>query len=515
MTSLWQGTAHPVHFPSLNEDADADVAIIGGGITGLTAAMLLTEAGKRVIVLEAGAIGAGTTGLSTGNLYAVVDHRLHAIEPEWGRDTMEAVAQSRMDAIDLIEDTVRRYGVDCQFRRRPFYLCASSQAREDIEIIEREYRAAKNANLNAVLTNKTPLPFPIYKALLIEGQAQFHPLNYVRALAKHLVDDGCAVCANTRVTHIEDKTGVVHTDGGQVRADAIVMATHTPKGIYAVHALMEVHREYGIAAPLLEDTRPDGIYWDISTKHSIRTYAADGQTYLMVIGGRTLMGNEPDARQRYRDVERFAHERFGIGDIAFAWSAQSYRSADGLPYIGRSHGSSRTYIATGFGADGLTYGTLAANIISEEILGREGRWSDLYDARRFTPVKSARSAASETMGVARHLLKDYFARRPKELEQVPPGEGRILKIDGDRVAVYRDELDHYSLVSPRCTHMGCMVHWNNAEKSWDCPCHGSRFAVTGTIIEGPALSPLEQHGADVSPRVDRTPTEQPRPPRPP
>ena len=513
MTSLWQGTAQPTHFPSLNEDAIADVAIIGGGITGLTAAMLLVAAGKRVIVLEAGAIGAGSTGSSTGNLYAVVDRQLSTLEAKWGRETMEAVAQSRVDAIDLIEDTVRRYGIDCAFHRRPFCLYASDPARADIELIEHEYRAAQHANLNARLTKDIALPFPIYQALVIEGQAQFHPLNYVRGLAHHLVEAGCAICEDTRVTAIDDNTGVVQTESGQVRAEAIVMATHTPKGIYAVHALMEVHREYGIAAPLNDGRHPDGIYWDISSKHSTRTFDADGQRYLVAIGAAHPTGHDTETAPRYREVERFARQHFGIGDVGFEWSAQNYRSADGLPYIGRSHGASRTYIATGFGADGLTYGTLAASLISEEILGRESRWSDLYDARRFTPVKSAKGALAENLSVAKHLLKDYLARRPKDLEQVPPGEGRILTLDGDKVAVYRDDMGDYTLVSPHCTHLGCLVHWNSADKSWDCPCHGSRFTVTGNIIEGPALTPLARHEADTADTV-RPPSEPPRVPRP-
>lgn len=513
MDSLWQGTAHPIHFPSLSEDVTADVAVVGGGITGLTAAMLLAEAGKRVIVLEAGAIGSGSTGTSTGNLYAVVDRQLCTIEDKWGRDVMEAVAQSRVEAIDLIEHTVRRFGLDCQFQRRPFYLYASEPAHEDLETIEREYRAAKNANLNAVLAKQIPLPVPVYRALVIEGQAQFHPANYVRDLARQLAASGCRICENTRVTNIDDNAGVLQTETGTVRAEVIIMATHSPKGVYAVHALMEVYREYGIAATIADRAVADGIYWDISRKTSIRAYDADGERYLIVIGGKHLTGHDTDTRQCYRTIKQFARDHFALGDIAFEWSAQNYRSADGLPYIGRSPGSSRTFIATGFGADGLTYGSLAASIISEEILGRESRWSDLYDARRFTPIKSASRAAAENLHVAKHLLQDYFARRPKELEQVPPGEGRILKLDGTKVAVYRDEFDHYTLVSPTCTHLGCLVHWNSAERSWDCPCHGSRFTATGAVIEGPALAPLEQHGAGTSPDAPSRTTVQPRSPR--
>jgi glycine/D-amino acid oxidase-like deaminating enzyme/nitrite reductase/ring-hydroxylating ferredoxin subunit len=490
-TSVWDGTAREVHFPSLHDDLHVDVAIIGGGITGLTTAMILGKAGMRVAVLDAGRIGDGTTGHSTGNLYAPVDWHLYAISDKWDTDTMQAVAHSRQDAVDLVEMTVRSYGIDCQFARRPFYLFATSANHREVETIEREYRAAIDAHLNARVVKSLPLSLHVEKALIIEGQAQFHPLNYVRGLAERLATDGCRIYENSEVMAIDDRQGLVRTDGGQVRADHIVMATHTPKGVFAVQMEMQVFREYGIAARLHSDTYPTGIFWSVGTKHSIRSVESNGDRFLIVVGEKHKTGEDADAERRTYNLERFAREHFDVANVAYAWSAQQYRSADELPYIGRAGGSQRTYIATGFASDGLTYGTLAAMTISEAIFGRESKWSDLYEPDRIEPVKAAQGSTHESADVVRHLTSEMFMQYPETFAQVPAGEGKVLEVDGEKLAVYRAEDDTLTAVSALCTHLQCTVHWNDAEKSWDCPCHGSRFTRDGMIIEGPALAPLE------------------------
>lgn len=512
---LWHGTAHAARFPALQEDIEADVAIVGAGITGVTTAMLLADSGLEVVVLEAGGVGLGTTGHSTGNLYATVDRRLHTIEDRWDRETMRAVAHSRAEAIDLIEQTVRRYGLDCDFARRPFCLFASESSRAAIEAIEREHRAAIHADLNARLVDAIPLPYPVVRALVIENQAQFHPLNYVRSLARHVADDGCRICENTRVTAIDDERGLIHTETATVQAHRIVLATHTPKGTYAVQTAMEVYREYGVAARLRGDACSEGIYWNTSTRHSIRGYRDGDARYVIVIGGHHKVGREEHTEQCYEALEQHVRERFDVERFVYRWSAQNYRAADGLPYIGRSNGADRTYIATGFGADGLVYGTLAAVVIAEDLQARESRWSDLYDASRFTPIKSAKGFMRESVGVAKDFARGWLKRYPKAFEEVRAGEGQVLQIEGEHLAVFRDFDQRYVAVSPVCTHMGCIVHWNNAEKTWDCPCHGSRFSVEGAIIEGPALAPLARHAldepADTGAGADE---EAPRPPAP-
>lgn len=490
--SVWKATADDVRFPALVGELRADVVIIGGGITGITTALLLNKGGVSVALLEAGRLGTGTTGDSTGNLYAPVDWHLFALEDKWGKEAMQAVAHSRQDAVDLIEQTVRTYELDCDFARRPFCLYAESAAKDEIERVEREYRAAVDAHLNARVVDRVPLPFRVEKALVIEGQAQFHPLNYVRALAGRIVSDGCRIFEHSQVTRIDDNAGVVTTETGQVRADRIVMATHTPKGVCAVHTAMKVFQEHGIGLRLSDDVYPRGIFWSAGSTHSLRTVERKGERFLIVVGEKHPTGQVEHGERCIDALEHYARKRFPVRSRHHAWTGQHYRSADELPYIGRSPGTGRTYIATGFATDGLTYGALAAMIISEDIFGCENKWSDLYDAGRVTPAESA-GVVQEDVSAGTRLVRDYLHRYPDQLDQVPRGAGRLLEIEGRKLAVYRDEGDRFALTSPVCTHMGCLVHWNALERSWDCPCHGSRFTVQGDVIEGPALGPLERY----------------------
>jgi glycine/D-amino acid oxidase-like deaminating enzyme/nitrite reductase/ring-hydroxylating ferredoxin subunit len=507
--AVWQATAHEARFPALKGGLRVDVAIIGGGITGITTAMLLTKGGMKVAVLEADKLGAGATGHSTGNLYALIDAHLQVLAAKWDPDTMTAVVHSRQDAIDLIEFTVHAHNLDCAFARRPFCLFAPTTAREHIELIEREYRAAIDAHLNARVVKELPLPLRVEKALVVEGQAQFHPLNYVRDLARKIASDLCLIFEYTPVTQVDAEHGVLHTDAGQVHADKIVMATHTPKGRFAVHAQMEVYREPALGARLRAGPYPEGIFWSIGDKHSIRSLHAGGRDYLIAVGGKYKTGHEVHTEQRAIALERFVRDHFPVEAVSHAWSAQQYRPADLLPYIGKSSGHERVYLATGFASDGLTYGALAAMIISEDIFGRENKWSDLYDPARLTPLKPVK--ARETLDTAAKIVRDAFTRSPADSE-VPRGEGRLLDIEGEKVAAFCDHDNRVVLLSSTCTHMGCTVQWNAGEQTWDCPCHGSRFTVQGDVIEGPALVPLSRYGVP----VETAPGSEtgPAPPRP-
>jgi Rieske Fe-S protein len=259
-----------------------------------------------------------------------------------------------------------------------------------------------------------------------------------------------------------------------------------------LHTELGPYREYGIAARLTDDAYPEGIFWSLEQpSHSIRSYDQDGVRYLIVIGEEHKTGQHKDGTDYYANVERFARSRFNVSSITHRWSAQNYQPADLLPYIGPSGSADAIYIATGFGANGLVYGTLAAMIIADEIQGRLHPSRELYSARRFTPVKSAPGFVHESVNVARQYLRDYLTRADvSQIEDVRAGEGKLIAVEGRKLAVYRDEQDRWTVLSPVCTHLGCLVRWNGLEKSWDCPCHGSRFAATGEVLEGPAVRDL-------------------------
>ena len=492
--SFWEGTAPESGFGRLEGDIECDVVVVGGGITGITAAQLLSSAGQRVVVLEALTIGSGTTGYSTGNLHALPDQGLYSVRDRWSQEVATSVALSRAEMINLIEQTVERFGVSCGFARRPHYLFASEPSQR--KQMEQEYEVVRAAGLNAELVDDVPLPVPTQGALRVENQAQIHPLAYVRGVARAIAGEGCRIFEHSPAAEIDDDNATVQTLQGRIRAQSIVMATHTPKGFNLLQTELGPYREYGIAARLRGEAAdyPVGIFWSFEEPgHSIRSYDVNGVRYLIVIGEKHKTGQHEVGQEYYTRVEDYARHYFGVESIEYRWSGQHYRPADLLPYIGKTGGSSHTYMATGYSTNGLLYGPLAALIIADEIMGHENPWAELYNARRFTPLKSAGEFLKENVNVAKQYARDYLTKSEVEqLEGTMPGEGKIVEVDGKKLAIYRDDQGEVTVLSPVCTHLGCIVHWNPWERSWDCPCHGSRFRCTGEVLEGPALKPLEK-----------------------
>lgn len=497
--SLWQELSPPANFPSLDEDITADVAVVGGGITGITTALQLSRAGRKVALIEAHEIGCGTTGGSTGNLYATVDEHLFRIKEKWDPQTVRTIVQSRQAGIETIRKLVDDYQIDCRLAPGDWHLYATPDASEDaLDAVDLEYAAAREAGLDASMVDALPLPFKIASAVKIRNQAQIDPLAYVRGLARGIAGT-CQLFEHSPMTGIDAKAGIVRTAHGRIAADAIVLATHSPKGVYMVQTAMQPAREYGLAARLRNGGEyPEGIFWSADQpKHSIRSFDADGDRYLVVIGGKHQTGKLSDTAECHARLESFARGRFDVASIPFRWSAQHYRTGDMLPYIGRSAAARNVYIATGYASDGLVYGTLAASIIADAISGVDNPWRDAYKPTRFTPGKSARLFIRQNMEVTAELgRKIVGAGTEGWFDAVKPGEGRLLKTGGRKLAAYRDAQGKLTVVSGVCTHLHCDVHWNSAEKSWDCPCHGSRFSLDGSVIEGPAIAPLARQDVE-------------------
>ncbi len=488
--SLWRGTAAATPWPALAEDLHVDVAVVGGGITGITTALLLAQAGRSVAVLEAATVAGGDTGGSTGNLYATVSGGLHAVRDKWDREVARQVAESRADAVSFIERQAQAAGGSA-FRRCSMYFYAGHPDAQ--QQVEHEHRAVAEAGLAARLDDTLPPGPPVAHGpvLVIDGQAQCHPVAYVQGLAARLAACGGRIFEGSPALEVDASRHLVRTAGGTVHAREIVLATHSPSGFHLVQAGMVTHREYGLAAPLLHASFPAGIFWAQGPERlSVRSLDTPDGPLLICVGEDHPTGQH-DAPAALAALEDAARRRLEMQPPSYRWSAQNFRSPDLLPYIGQD--PSGCWIATGFGTDGLVYGTLAAQLISDALLGNENPRADLYKATRFTPLKSARKFGEETALVAKAVVQDYLTHRQHErLEALGLGQAAIVEVDGERLAAYRDAAGGLSVVSPVCTHLKCLVHWNAVETSWDCPCHGSRFAPDGSVLEGPAIQPLER-----------------------
>ncbi|EWH02332.1 hypothetical protein Q427_09345 [Halomonas sp. BC04] len=472
----------------LDEQAEADVVVIGAGITGLTTALSLTEAGQRVVVLEARAVGGGVTGGSTGNLYSTLASGQAALRRKWGDKVSADVVSARSEAIDDIEALVRRFSIDCQFRRQSAYRLLVGDRQQSDQRLNDERDALLRAGLDIKSAEHPGLPFDSW-GIRIPHQAQFNPLHYLQGLATALIGEGVKIHEHSPVRRVDAKEGVVQTDTARIAARHIVFATHTPKGVSLLQAGMLVSREYAVAARLRSGEYPEGIFWLLDPFHSLRSYRHGEDRYLVAIGEKHKTGeHEGDHYQRLREC---LSSRFDIDAFTHQWSAQQYSSPDGLPYIGRMHGHDNLYMATGFAADGLVWGALAGRLIADDILGRDNPWHSRFGSRRVTPGKSALQYAKENATVTKHLAKGYLGtERIDSFEGVAPGQGRVATKDGEKLAMYRSEAGELKVLSAVCPHMKCIVHWNAAESTWDCPCHGSRFDTEGEVIEGPAYLPL-------------------------
>lgn len=498
--SLWNSYADICDHSKLENDVVTDVAVIGGGITGLTAGRLLAQKGAEVAILESRRAGSGTTSHSTGNLYYTIDNILSSLESTYDLSTIKAVAESRIQGMQQIESWVDEYGFDCDYKSVPWYLYSSTD--ESINKIEEEYNTGEKTGLEMFKAPDSELPFPSAGAIKVPAQAQINPMRYVQELAQSMQTDECRIYEHTHVFSVEekDKRYLLHTSGGTVVAEHVVHATHTPKGVQFVQTLLGPYREYGIACKVRNTNHPEGIFWgyyENGKKISTRTYSRDGDTFLIVVGEPHKVGQAEDNIRHIHNLESFARKHADVQEIVYRWGGQHYRPADLLPYIGPREKGSREYIATGFSTDGLVYGTLAGIMLSDIITGRVNPWTELYDSTRKQPLKSASKFFKENINVAKEYLKDLPGTAEETaFDELRPGEAEVIEKDGEKLAAYRNNEGKLEVRSAVCTHMECIVNWNNAEKSWDCPCHGSRFGTDGSVLEGPALHAL--HKVDIS-----------------
>ena len=495
--SIWVATTPDTSYPQLAGDVEVDVALVGAGITGVTAAILLKRAGKTVALLDSKRIVRGATGYTTAKVTSGHGVVYGQLTDAFGEDGARVYAESNQAAIERIAELAG--GIDCDFERKDNYVVAE-QAEERGQV-EQEAEAMRKLGLPASFVTETPLPYDVAGAVRLENQAQFHPRKYLLGLAETIPGDGSHVFENTRarfVNRADAGACVVETEVGNVRATDVILATHMPfmdRGLFFAKA--HPHRSYAVAAPIDAAKAPDGMFINAGTPtRSVRTIR-DGERLLIQTGGQ---GHKPgpadeDESERYDVLEAFLREHWPeAGDVEYRWSTQDYMSVDRVPYIGRlSRRSKHVFVATGFNKWGMTSGTVAAELLSHAVLGRENRWADLYDSKRINARAAAGKFVKENTSTGLRFFAQRFARGEKRSpDELKPGEGGILRVSGLKRAVYKDEGGQVHVLSPVCRHLWCYVEWNEAERSWDCPCHGSRYTGEGRVIQGPSVQDLRR-----------------------
>jgi glycine/D-amino acid oxidase-like deaminating enzyme/nitrite reductase/ring-hydroxylating ferredoxin subunit len=503
--SPWMDVTLP-RFRALPGAREVDIVVIGGGVTGATAALVLKRRGHRVALVEADRVGAGETGRSTAHLTSVPDARLSTLVSRFGRKEAAAAVAAHTGAIDWIERTILQIGIDCGYARVPGHLYCEKGDERGAEIIAKEAEAAAAVGLNAELAHEMPLPIEVERALVFPNQAQLHPLAYLVGLYAALErpdrhNDVCEIYDGTRVRSVEDGDPCkVETDHGTITCKAVIVAAHVPiVNRVLLHGKLEPRRTYVIGR-VTDLPATLGLYWDTASPYHYWRAARAGNETLLLVGGEDHRVGEPHkASEYFTKLETYADERLGSARVHHRWSGQIIEPVDGLPFIGRNSLSTRVFVATGYSGNGMTGATAAALIIANEIEGLHHPASDVLAATRVTPVASMRGFVRQNTAAAKHLLLDR--RRTSSIDEVAclaPGTGRVVSVDGEPLAVYRQTSGELTAVSAVCTHLGCLVGWNGTERSWDCPCHGSRFAPDGSVMHGPAVKPLEARELDGS-----------------
>ncbi len=501
--SLWATTTDEMNFPRLDRSIQVDVAIVGAGIAGLSCAYALLKAGKSVAVLDDGPIAGGMTQVTTAHLSNAIDDRYHEIERMHGERGARLAAESHTAAIHRIESIVKVEKIDCDFSRLDGYLFLTEG--EDPEILTKELAAAHRAGLADVdLVEQVEQLARLGPALRFPMQGQFHPLRYLHGLARILQNDGCQIFTDSHVDHLEGgKNAHVKVGSHHVKAEALIVATNVPvNDLFAIHTKQAPYMTYAIGVRVPQGAIPASLYWDTgavsnegrgAAYHYVRLQKGKNGSDILIVGGEDhKSGQADDTDQRHRRLEEWARERFPmIEDVEFVWGGQVMETVDGLAFIGRNPGDDdNVYIVTGDSGMGMTHGTIAGILIPDLILGRDNPWASLYDPARKT-LSALGRFTSESLNVAAQYTDWLTGSDVKSIDEIPVDSGAVMRRGLSKVAVYRDEKGTLHEHSAVCNHLGCIVQWNRAEKSWDCPCHGSRFTSLGKVINGPANQDLE------------------------
>jgi len=493
--SLWQDNIQPYNKQNMSKNAtDYDVIIVGGGITGVSTALLLQEAGKNCLLLDSQNLCFGTTGGTTAHLNTLLDTPYYTIAKNFSEDDAKLVAGAASAAINLIKDNINRFKIDCGFEETSAWLFAQNDDQD--KELEKISETSKEAGLSLDYSNRLPVNIPFTRALKVEGQAKFSPLEYVYALATAFENAGGRIIEHCKVISAEETERItVKAALGTFTADYLIYATHVPPGINFLHLRLTPYRSYAMAVKLKDGKYPEGLCYDMyDPYHYYRSQVVNGKEYLIVGGYDHKTGHEENTQRCFVQLESHIRKHFNVESVLYSWSSQYYESADGLPYIGHLPGHpGHILVATGYGGNGMTYSNVAALVLRNIILETETPLEKLFDPNRLKPFAGFTSVLSQNADVLKEFVSSRLLSHEKleTLATLAPGEGKVVNYEGEKVALHKDYEGNLHALNPVCTHMKCEVKWNIAEQSWDCPCHGGRFNADGEVLNCPVDRNLE------------------------
>ncbi|WP_374948263.1 FAD-dependent oxidoreductase [Mucilaginibacter sp.] len=472
-----------------------DTLIVGGGITGLTTALLLQKNGRQCVIAEAYTLGYGTTGGTSAHLNTFFDATYADVESDFSAEAAKLLANCGKESFGMIANLVNQYEIDCDLEYKDGYLYAETD--DEVKALDNILAASQKAGIEVDIADTNGVKVPFKKAIVFKKQGQFHPIKYLFGLAKAFTDAGGVILENTfiRDSKFEDDIHTAIGDSIQIKARNLVYATHLPPGINIFDFECAPYRSYVLGLTLKNDADyPDCLTYDSKDPyHYFRTHVVNGKK-IMVLGGEDHKTGHDDPEAAFQILENYARQYYEVEEIKYKWSAQYYIPADGLPYIGLLPGGyPNMYVATGYNGNGMMFGTISGKIISDAIVGSENAYADLFSTGRIKPVAGFMDFVKENADVAYRFIADRFSTDTIDsFKEIAAGTGAIVKYDGEQLAVYKDAEGKVTALNPVCTHAKCIVCFNPSEKSWDCPCHGGRFDTDGKVITGPPRSDLQK-----------------------
>lgn len=496
--AYWSDSSEVHSYDTLQQDLHTDVVIVGGGITGVTAAYLLSSEGVSVTLLEADRILGGTTGHTTAKVTAQHGLLYDELIQHFGNAKAKQYYESNLNALKFVESTGESLGIDCQLRKEDAYVYAVSE--QSARQIEKEYDAYQTLGIPGKLVDTIPFAIEVQNAIVMEDQRQFNPLQFLSALLQHAAKAGVHIYEGTTAIKVEEdfngQPTVITREGHRVTANKVLSCTHFPffdlPGFYA--ARMYAERSYVLAGNM-QNEYPGGMYISAEKNavRSLRSVEINGEPMVLLGGEGHRTGQGKDTMEHYRALQVLGEDVLGMADIRYRWSAQDLFTLDKVPYIGElTQARPNVLVATGYKKWGMTTGIVAAHLLRDLVLNRENPYQELYTPSRFYADPSLKRFFSSNLNVVAHLVKGKLEAPLQDIDDLEPGEGRIITHDGERAGAYMDNDGNLFVVDTTCTHVGCEVTWNSGDKTWDCPCHGSRFSVEGDVIEGPAERPLRR-----------------------